>query len=90
MSLILVPSTVTAPCGADETQTITDFQAATTVVVETTATRTSTEGQVTSYWETTETTQAACHYPTSMFSLGVAGNSRVRRVGGLSAVIPRS
>jgi hypothetical protein len=67
MTLILVPSTVTAPCGAGQTQTVTDYQRVPTVVVEETVTRTETNGQVTSYWQTTETTQARCHYPTSMF-----------------------
>ena len=62
-----MPSTVTAPCGAGETQTVTDFRNVPTTVVESTITRTSTQGQVTSAWETTETTQAACHYPTSRF-----------------------
>ncbi|KEZ45151.1 hypothetical protein SAPIO_CDS2596 [Scedosporium apiospermum] len=64
MTLILVPSTVTAPCGAGQTQTVTDYQRVPTVVVEETVTRTETSGQVTSYWQTTETTQARCHYPT--------------------------
>lgn len=64
----MVSSTVTAPCGEGETQTITDFRNVPTVVVETTVTRTSTDGQVTSRYETTESTQAACHYPTSTLS----------------------
>lgn len=84
MSLILVPSTVTEPCGDGETQTVTDFREVSTVVVETTVTRTSTEGQVTSYVETTETTQAACHYPTSMLSPGCERRCRARsRRGGV-------
>ncbi|SPO06605.1 uncharacterized protein DNG_09295 [Cephalotrichum gorgonifer] len=65
VTLILVPSTVTAPCGAGETQTVTDFRNVPTVVVEETVTRTQTQGQVTSRYQTTETTQASCHYPTN-------------------------
>lgn len=69
VSLILVPSTVTAQCGDGVTQTVTDFQNVPTVVVESTVTRTETNGQITSRWQTTETTNARCHYPTKKRSL---------------------
>ncbi|PKS05756.1 hypothetical protein jhhlp_007585 [Lomentospora prolificans] len=66
--LIIGQSTVTAPCGAGQTITVTE-QRPRTVVVEETITRTQTDGQVTSRWQTTETTQASCHYPTKKRSL---------------------
>ncbi len=63
-TLILVPQTITAGCtGA--TRTVTNYPLGPTVTVTSTIFRTSTEGQVTSYWTTTLSTSAVCHYPTS-------------------------
>lgn len=63
VTLILVPSTVTAPCNG-ATQTVTNYQAGRTATVQSTIVRTVTDGQRTSSWQTTVTTQASCHYPT--------------------------
>ncbi|CAI4212267.1 unnamed protein product [Parascedosporium putredinis] len=50
------------------TQTVTNRNQG-TVVVEETITRTQTDGQITSRYQTTETTLASCHYPTKKRSL---------------------
>jgi hypothetical protein len=64
VSLILVPGTVTAQCNG-ATQTVTNYQPGATVTRTTTVVRTQTDGAKTSYWTTTQSTQAVCHYPTS-------------------------
>ena len=64
VTLILVPSTVTGQCNG-ATQTVTNYQNGPTVTVQSTIVRTVTDGQRTSLWQTTLTTSANCHYPTS-------------------------
>jgi len=63
-TLIIVPQTVTAPCSGG-TRTVTNYPPNPTYVVTSTAVRTVTDAQVTSYWTTTITSTASCHYPTS-------------------------
>lgn len=65
-TLITVPRTVTAPCSG-ATRTVTVYPQGSTVVVTSTAIRTATDGQVTSYWTTTVSATATCHYPLSWF-----------------------
>ncbi|KAK4042660.1 hypothetical protein C8A01DRAFT_44408 [Parachaetomium inaequale] len=57
-TLIIVPRTVTAR-----------YQQGPTALVTSTAIRTVTDGQVTSYWTTTVSATASCHYPLSWSSL---------------------
>ncbi|KAK3994650.1 hypothetical protein QBC44DRAFT_367492 [Cladorrhinum sp. PSN332] len=62
-TLIIVPRTVTATCtGA--TRTVTAYPQGTTTTVRSTVIRTETDAQVTSYWTTTVSSTARCHYPT--------------------------
>ncbi|KAK3937407.1 hypothetical protein QBC46DRAFT_319704 [Diplogelasinospora grovesii] len=63
-TLILVPQTVTAACNG-ATRTVTAYPQVSTVTVTSTVVRTATDGQVTSYWTTTASTTASCHYPTA-------------------------
>jgi len=61
-TLIIVPRTVTARCSG-ATKTVTSYQQGPTALVTSTAVRTVTDGQVTSYWTTTVSSTATCHYP---------------------------
>ncbi|GAB1316216.1 hypothetical protein MFIFM68171_06426 [Madurella fahalii] len=61
-TLIVVPQTVTTPCNG-ATRTVTVYPQTSTAVVTSTAIRTATDGQVTSYWTTTVSETASCHYP---------------------------
>lgn len=65
-TLILVPKTITANCnGGVATQTVTNFQPGRTQTVTSTIVRTATDGAKTSQYQTTLTTAASCHYPSS-------------------------
>lgn len=61
-TLILIPSTVTANCNGGATRTVTNYPAGQTVTVTSVVVRTETDAQKTSYWQTTVTSQASCHY----------------------------
>jgi hypothetical protein len=61
VTLILVPATVTQQCNG---QTVTSIGRAPTVTLTSTVLRTATDGARTSYYTTTFSTQAVCHYPT--------------------------
>ncbi len=61
-TLITIPRTVATPCNG-ATRTVTNYGQGQTVVVTSTAVRTAMDGQVTSYWTTTVSATATCHYP---------------------------
>ncbi|KAK4154180.1 hypothetical protein C8A00DRAFT_43041 [Chaetomidium leptoderma] len=61
-TLIIVPKTVTTRCNG-ATRTVTNYVQGPTAIVTSTAIRTATDGQVTSYWTTTVSVTASCHYP---------------------------
>ena len=61
-TLILVPQTVTAACNGG-TRTVTNYAQGPTITVSSTVIRTATDGQATSFWTTTATATASCHYP---------------------------
>ncbi|KAK3906716.1 hypothetical protein C8A05DRAFT_40471 [Staphylotrichum tortipilum] len=82
-TLIVVPRTVTAPCNG-ATRTITNYQQTPTVVVISTATRTATDGQVTSFWTTTVSATATCHYPQN--KRDVAATAATAAVAAVAAV----
>ncbi len=63
-TLILVPATITAGCSG-ATRTVTNYPQGPTVTVTSTVVRMSTDGQLTSYYTTTLSTSAVCHYPSS-------------------------
>ncbi|KAH6617253.1 hypothetical protein F5144DRAFT_387130 [Chaetomium tenue] len=73
-TLIIVPRTVTTRCSG-ATRTVTGLQQGPTAVVTSTAIRTVTDDQVTSYWTTTASETASCHYPSN--KLDVAGPAAV-------------
>jgi hypothetical protein len=76
-TLIIVPRTVTTRCSG-ATRTVTSYQQGPTPVVTSTAIRTVTDAQVTSYWTTTSSETASCHYPSNQRD--VAGAAAVATV----------
>ncbi|KAH6842583.1 hypothetical protein B0I37DRAFT_436193 [Chaetomium sp. MPI-CAGE-AT-0009] len=70
-TLIIVPRTVTTRCSG-ATRTVTSYQQGPTAVVTSTAIRTVTDAQVTSYWTTTTSTTASCHYPSNQRDVAAA------------------
>ncbi|KAK1762352.1 hypothetical protein QBC33DRAFT_283050 [Phialemonium atrogriseum] len=101
-TLIIVASTVTAACNGG-TRTVTNYQQGQTVTVQSTVTRSLTDGQVTSYWTTTASATAVCHYPStqnnydgaaaptarSSFCIGDACNLQARDQEGVNKVQER-
>ena len=95
-------STVTAACNGG-TRTVTNYQQGQTVTVQSTVTRSLTDGQVTSYWTTTASETAVCHYPStqnnydgaaaptarSSFCIGDACNLQARDQEGVNKVQER-
>jgi len=77
-TLIIVPRTVTTRCSG-ATRTVTSLQQGPTAVVTSTAIRTVTDNQVTSYWTTTASETASCHYPSNKLdaAAGAAGVATV-------------
>jgi hypothetical protein len=63
-TLVLVPGTVTAACSGSPV-TVTQIPRGPTITITSTILRTATDGAKTSYYTTTLSTQAVCHYPTS-------------------------
>jgi hypothetical protein len=70
-TLIIVPRTVTTRCSG-ATRTVTSYQQGPTAVVTSTAIRTVTDAQVTSYWTTTTSETASCHYPSNQRDVAAA------------------
>jgi hypothetical protein len=67
-TLVLVPGTVTAACSGSPV-TVTQIPRGPTITITSTILRTATDGAKTSYYTTTLSTQAVCHYPTKKRSL---------------------
>jgi hypothetical protein len=62
-TLILVPATVTAACNGQQV-TVTNIPRGPTITLTSTIIRTATDGARTSFYTTTVSTSAVCHYPT--------------------------
>jgi hypothetical protein len=67
VTLIVVGPTVTSACNG-ATRTVTNFPQGPTVTVTSTVIRTSENGAKTSFWTTTVSTTASCHYPSSVYT----------------------
>ncbi|KAB5577570.1 hypothetical protein GE09DRAFT_1168517 [Coniochaeta sp. 2T2.1] len=64
VTLIVVGPTVTSACNGG-TRTVTNYPQGPTVTITSTVTRTNENGAKTSFWTTTVSTTASCHYPSS-------------------------
>jgi len=67
VTLIVVGPTVTSACTGG-TRTVTNYPQGPTVTVTSIVTRTNENGAKTSFWTTTVSTTASCHYPSSGYT----------------------
>ncbi|KAJ9141739.1 hypothetical protein NKR23_g7708 [Pleurostoma richardsiae] len=85
-TLILVPSTVTAACNG-ATRTVTNFQPGQTVTLTSTVIRTQTDAQKTSYWQTTVTSTASCHYPSTKRDLEQREEATAQKIAAVTITV---
>ncbi|OIW28951.1 hypothetical protein CONLIGDRAFT_401496 [Coniochaeta ligniaria NRRL 30616] len=67
VTLIVVGPTVTSACNGG-TRTVTNYPQGPTVIITSTVIRTNENGAKTSFWTTTVSTTASCHYPSSVYT----------------------